>query len=133
MKRYLGIDYGTKRVGLAISHGSLAEPFQILSNDQNLYSSLVKVVEDELVEGVVVGISENEMAMKTTAFAEELRKHIDLPIYFADETLSSNTVEQRLLSAKKKTRSGPIDHYAASVILQEWLDINFPKKNAIIK
>ena len=121
-KKYLAIDYGTVRVGLAISHGSLAEPLKVLANDDELIANIILIVNAERIEAIVVGISENEMAEKTFAFIEDLRKSTDLEIILADETLSSKTVQEKLRSAKKSKRSGDIDHYAAAVFLQEFLD-----------
>lgn len=118
----LAIDYGTVRVGLATSHATLAEPLKIVSNNTRLFEEIQETCIAEDIEQVLVGISENEMAVKTHEFIEELRRHIDLPILTADETLSSQAVHKKLQTAKKSKRSGDIDHYAAAEFLQYWLD-----------
>jgi putative transcription antitermination factor YqgF len=121
----LGIDYGTQRVGTALSHGSLAEPLLIIPNTEKLFSEIQKLLTEHQAEQIVVGLSENEMAEKTQQFVTELKKFTSLPIEFMDETLSSAVVHQRLaeMSGKKQTPKGPIDHFAAAVMLQEWLDL----------
>ena len=65
------------------------------------------------------------MAEKTKEFVVELEKHIQLPVTFMDETLSSHSVHEKLVSAKKSKREGNIDHFAAAEFLQIWLDENY--------
>jgi len=127
MKKILAIDFGTKRIGLAVNQHILAEPLEILANDDRLFDGLQQVLETEKIELILVGMSENEMARKTKEFVQELKKITSLPIEFVDETLSSKNVHQKLaVSAMKlKKRQGSIDHYAAAEFLQEWLDTSY--------
>lgn len=118
----LAIDYGTVRVGLAVSRATLADPLVVLANDPHLIENILAVVEEERVTTIVLGVSEQEMAEKTRLFAAKLGEHTSIPIVFADETLSSKTVHEKLQTAKKSKRRGPIDHYAAAEFLQHWLD-----------
>ena len=79
------------------------------------------------VEGaveIVVGVSEQEMADKTAHFAKLLQEMTHLPVCLTDETLSSQTAEQKLREAKapRQKRSGKIDHFSAALILEEWLE-----------
>lgn len=120
MIKVMAIDFGTKRIGVAISQGTLAEPLAVFENDQNIFNQLETVIDEHQVERIVIGISENEMADITREFAQEMEVVIDTPFEFFDETLSSHEVEQRM-KAKGKKIDGPIDHYAAAVILEEWL------------
>ncbi len=126
METYLAIDFGTQRVGLARSFGTLAEPLLILPNNDQLFSELKRVMSEEGITAVVVGLSENVMAEKTKAFVEELKKHTDLPIHFTDETLSSASVHQKMYDKEKgKVKyKGPVDHFAAAHFLQEYIDFN---------
>jgi len=120
----LGIDYGTVRIGLAKAVATIAEPMKIIPNDKKMYEAISKVCEDENIDLVVIGISENEMKKKTEKFAGDLEEKIPIPIVFFDETLSSHDVKQKLKSKgiKKSKRKQNIDHYAAAEILQAWLD-----------
>jgi len=120
-KKILSIDFGTKRVGVAISVGSLAEPLCVLDHDHAL-EGLVKLCQEHQIEQIVFGLSENETARKTKLFAKELTELTHLPIDFADETLSSQAVYERLRSMGNKRLEGPIDHYSAALILEEYLD-----------
>lgn len=126
MKKILAIDYGTKRLGLAVNQFGLAEPLMILKNNQNLIKNLLKVLKEEKIELILLGLSENKMAQKTKTFAQKLKQEASIPLEFVDETLSSHQVHQKLSNShmKLKKRQGPIDHYAAAEFLQEWLDEN---------
>jgi len=120
--KILAIDYGTQRVGLAVSRGTLAEPLAVVENDEHLFAQLKAIVESEKIEQIVLGISEGEMADLTREFAQELEGIVSPPIEFADETLTSHEVEQRMKERGVKNISQkPIDHYAAALILEEWL------------
>ena len=118
----LAIDYGTVRVGLAVSAYTLADPLVTILNDDQLFIKISQICQANQVDLVLVGISENEMEKKTRIFAKELENHISVPIEFTDETLSSYTVHNKLKTAKKSKRSGDIDHFAAAEFLQDWLD-----------
>ena len=126
MKKILAIDYGTKRIGLAVSRVNLAEPLKILINNENIFINITEVVEKEKIELILVGISENKMAEKTLEFIQKLKNYISIPLEFADETLSSSIIHQKLANShmRLKKRQQPIDHYAAAEILEEWLEIN---------
>ncbi|MCA9369191.1 MAG: Holliday junction resolvase RuvX [Pseudomonadales bacterium] len=118
----LAIDFGTVRIGLAVSRATLADPLEIIPNDETVFTRIKKILSEENIEQIVVGLSEQEMAEKSRGFAAELAKHTDLPIFFTDETLSSKTVHEKLQTAKKSKRSGHIDHFAAAEFLQQWID-----------
>lgn len=118
----LAIDYGTVRLGLAVSRATLADPLEIIENNDQTIAKLQTILHDEEIEQIVIGISEQEMAEKTYAFAEKLAQVTNLPIVFADETLSSKSVHQKLLGAKRAKRQGAIDHFAAAEFLQNWIE-----------
>lgn len=120
----LAIDYGRQRIGLAISRGTLAEPLVILDANQQPLAQITQICANEGVQQLVVGISENEMAQESRAFGQQVAEATGLPVAYADETLSSKTVAQRLKEsgASLKRRQQPIDDLAAAVFLQDWLD-----------
>lgn len=123
--KILGIDFGLRRIGLAKSEGILAEPLVVVENDEHIFEQIRDIVQNEGIEQLVVGISEGEMADMTREFAQELETFIGLPMDFADETLTSKEVEQKLKErGVKYSTKKPIDHFAAALILEEWLEIN---------
>jgi putative transcription antitermination factor YqgF len=123
----LGIDFGTKRVGLARSYGTLAEPWHVVNQAdyQNLAAicrHLSQLITKEEIKQVVVGISENETERLTREFIDELAKHTTVPIFTFDETLTSQAAEAKLKQVSNSRRRPTIDHFAAAEMLQEWID-----------
>lgn len=122
--RYLGIDYGTKKVGLALSDegGQFAFPHSILKNDRELFNEIQKICDQEKVEAIVVGYSltqqgeENDVVDATNTFTEKLGMLLSLPIHKQNELFSS--VEAHRYQIKKGDR----DDSAAAIILQRFLD-----------
>jgi putative Holliday junction resolvase len=125
--RFLGIDYGTKRIGLAISDegATLAFPKEVLLNDKNTFSRLAEVVKSENIIEIVVGESTNfaggvnPVGSEIEAFISELTKYFPLPIRKQKEFLTS--VEARRY--KDKDRQSGVDAGAAALILQRYLDL----------
>lgn len=126
MQKTLAIDFGTKRIGLAISRATLAEPLEIIANDAHVLERLALIIAEEKIEQLLIGISERAMAEQTKTFATQLTDRFQLPIEFIDETGSSVTVHDKLAHShmKRSQRQQPIDHFAAAEFLQEWLDGN---------
>ena len=126
MKKVLAIDFGTKRIGIAVNRATLAEPLEILPHDDQVFSRLKAIIDEERIELLVVGISERTMAEQTRDFARVLKEKFKLPIEFVDETGSSVLIHEKLAHGPMKLsrRQQPIDHYAAAELLQEWLDTN---------
>ncbi len=102
----LGIDYGLKNIGLAISEGEIAEPYQVVHN----IAAIKKIVKELNVTHLIVGVSEGTSGELATNFGKNLAAVLHLPLDFIDETLSSY-------------EAGPKAHAkAAAVILQRYLD-----------
>jgi putative transcription antitermination factor YqgF len=126
----LGIDYGTKRIGLAISRASLVEPVKVVfqptvhtdASIQQVMEEITTFCRQERVAQILVGISEGDMAQKSKTFGEQLHAFTQLPVLYADETLSSKEVEHKIRQLKKKKRSGHIDHFAAAEILERYIE-----------
>ena len=130
--RILAIDYGQKRIGLAISDemGLTAHPLQTLerTNRRNDIRRLREIARQNGVRRIVVGHpvhldgTESEMTNEAARFAARIRKELGLPVELADERLSSWEAEQVLAEVGKKRRSGDaVDHVAAAVILRDYL------------
>jgi putative transcription antitermination factor YqgF len=133
MKNFLSIDYGTKRIGLAFNVATLAEPLLVLdnqlSNQQDIVTDqaveeIIKICAERKINEIVLGLSEAQMAVKIQAFAKILQARLALPVTLVDETLSSHEVKRRMAEASfsLKKRQGPIDHYSAALILEDFLE-----------
>jgi len=123
----LAFDFGLTRIGAAASFGTLAEPLRVIANNDKTWTEINKLIEEYHPNRLLVGVSEREMAELSQEFGQQLAEHFSLPIDYYDETLSSAEVHRKLheRDQQKKKYKGPIDHYAASLILQNYLDENY--------
>jgi putative holliday junction resolvase len=134
---FLGIDYGTKRVGLA--HGDeigVATPLPALvdADEAVRWRKLGELIKARRITELVLGYPYNMdgsvgfKAKEVEAFAERLTAAFGLPVHLVDETLTSDEAESSI--AKKDRRSvrgsGLVDSRAACLILQDYLDQRFP-------
>ena len=135
MGRSLGIDFGEKRVGLAISDKSnlIASPFKTINytNENDLVSQLEKIVIENNIENFVLGLpinmkGEDTAQTKTVRKFKESLSSLDLPIIYEDERLSSVSAKNSLILQNIKTghNKSEIDKTAAAIILQQYLDKN---------
>jgi len=138
--RYLAIDYGTKRTGLAICDAAetIASPLAVIQGQKELLKKIADVVKAENVEAVVLGLplnmngSEGFQTKLVLRFAEQLKDHLDIPIHFQDERLSSFSAEEKLASSKftRGKRRKRLDAIAAAEILEAFLEQKRPKNSA---
>jgi len=130
--RYLAIDYGTRRTGLAICDPgeTIVSPLTVLQNRDLLLEKITQIVENETVEAVVIGLplnmdgSAGPQAQLVKKFAAPLQASLNIPILFQDERLSSFGAEEKLAPAnltrgKMKER---LDAVAAAEILEAFLE-----------
>lgn len=132
-KRILAIDYGLKRIGIAITDplNIFAYPLKTILNDSKFFIELQKIIKEYNVVKIIVGtplkesgeISSSSLAVEK--FVEELKKKINLPIELIDERYSSEIAKQRIIesvvSKKKRRDKSLIDKNAAAVILEDYL------------
>ena len=124
--KILGIDYGRSKIGLAISTGLLAEPLKVIRyyDINKLYESLKKIISEEKIEKVILGVSEGEMGNESKQFGFDLEKIIDIPVENYDETLSTYDAQRLSIESgmSRKRRKLNEDAFAATVMLQSYLD-----------
>ncbi len=124
----LGIDYGRRKIGLAISEGFLSEPLKVIryKKREEAFKEIKSIVLREKVEKIVIGISEGEMLLETKDFAEELAKVVEVPVDYQDETLSTYDAKNLSFGAgiKRKKRRFMEDSYSAALILESYLEKN---------
>lgn len=134
MRALIGLDLGTKTIGVAVSDrlGASATPLETIRRVKFTPDAarLLEIAASREAGGFVVGLprnmdgSEGPRCQSTRAFARNLAQLTDLPIGFWDERLSTVAAERALLEAdtSRKRRAEVIDHVAASYILQGALD-----------
>ncbi|MDD5038008.1 MAG: Holliday junction resolvase RuvX [Dehalococcoidales bacterium] len=132
--RSLGLDIGDRRIGVALSDptGILASPFTIIErrDDTQDIEAIANIIDQHEVKQIVVGLplsmdgSVGQQAEKVEAFVEHLVKHIQVPLEFRDERLTTVTARRlmREASTKKSRRKVRDDAAAAALILQGYLD-----------
>ena len=144
--KFLGIDYGIKRIGIAVSdeNGILAFPKEIILNDANALKRLGEILEKENIKELVIGEAVdfsgklNALSARIDVFILELEEKFKLPVRKQKEFLTSVEARKGLASKAdlspsqarsrvKQIKSGRIDASAAALILQRYLD----KKNQV--
>ena len=134
MGRLLAIDYGEKRLGLAISDPNqiISKPLKtiILSDSQYIYNELEKIISDYEIQKLIIGLpigmdgKNTQQTSKVEAFKENLQNKIGIPIILFDERLSAVSAKKSLISQGIKTghNKSKIDQTAAAIFLQHFLD-----------
>ncbi|HHX33535.1 MAG TPA: Holliday junction resolvase RuvX [Mollicutes bacterium] len=131
--RYLGMDLGTKTLGLATSDklGIIATPFKLLryTDINNLVLDVLKVIDEEKIDALVLGLPKNMdnslgyAAERSLNFKKLLEEKCNLPLYLVDERLSTVEAENMLINnnVSRKKRKEKIDGVSASIILDTYL------------
>ena len=130
--RYLAIDYGTRRTGLAIcdAEETIASPLAVIEGRKELLREILEVVKAEGAEAIVLGLPLNMAGSETAQtklvlkFAEQLKNHVHIPVHFQDERLSSFGAEEKLAGADftRAERKKRLDAVAAAEILEAFLE-----------
>jgi len=140
--KFLGIDYGAKRIGIAVSDesGKLAFPKEVLKNGSKIFAELAKMIKTENILEIVIGESTNLKNQKNKIFEDIenfiliLKKEFKLPIHKQKEFFTS--VEAQMKEGKEKNNARKIkkikkmknDAEAATLILQRYLDRRFQEE-----
>ena len=121
--RYLGVDFGLKKIGLALSEGEIASPLGVIhvSNKADAISQIEGVVEKEKIDEVIIGLPESGVRSVILKLVTELR--LKIPVVTVDETLSSQRAKSKMIELGiKKGKRIEEDAYSAAQILQNYLD-----------
>lgn len=141
--RVIGLDYGTKTVGVAISDEMklIAQPLLTIERKQanklrQTYAAIESIIVEQDVELIVLGYPKNmnntegERAQATVEFKEALERRTGLPVVLVDERLTTIEADRILedTGVAKSSRKEHIDKMAAAIILQNYLDTQYNKK-----
>lgn len=124
--KYLGIDFGQKRIGLAISddNGEMAFPYNVVLNNKNSLEEINEIIKKEKINTVIIGESKNFTGEPNSImpaiedFKKKLTEKTKLKIFFESEFMTS--VQAERVQGKNKMH----DASAATIILQTYLDKN---------
>ena len=122
--RYLGIDYGGKRIGLAVgtSDDGLAFPREVIENNRETLDFILSYIQDNNIEALVVGESKNldgtpnPIMEEIQGFIEEFKAQSDIPVYLEPELYTSHQAQHI------QGKNAMIDASAASLILGSFLE-----------
>lgn len=137
MARILGIDYGERRIGLAISDptATIAQPLPTLLRRRGKrppVAAIARLAEEHQVDEIVLGLpltpegEESDWTREVRAFGEKLAERTGRPIHFVDERLTSARAERAIrdlgLTRRERQQKERVDAAAAMLILQTYLD-----------
>ncbi len=132
--RILGIDYGTKRIGVAMSDPTrlIAQGITTLDNNIKTVEKLLEIVKREEVVRIIVGMpytadgGKGKKALEVEEFIQQLKQHTMIEIDTWDESYSSVNAHQAFIDIgmkkKKRQQKARVDEMAARLMLQEYLD-----------
>ncbi len=144
--RLLGVDYGARRIGVAVSEGRVAVPLTIVQHEsrERDLERVAAIARERGVAAVVVGLpvlesgDEGEQARRTRRFGDALARRLDVPVLYQDERFSSVRAEDALAEAitvrgRASHSSGKrrIDDAAAAVTLQAYIDAGGAAPSAV--
>lgn len=135
--RFLGIDYGARRIGLSYGDDlAVATPLPALTDADaaKRWTGLLALIGQRRITDIVLGYPLNMdetagfKAKEVDAFAARLRTETKLPVHLVDERLTSYEAESTIAKSKRRDirASGIIDSRAATIILQDFLNLRFP-------
>lgn len=126
--RYLGIDWGRQNIGLALaeSETQIAVAFQNETNDSGLVHRLVKLIQKEDIDAVVIGnpwyVHRLKVVHPGRRLGQELQRHTQVPLHYQNEMFTTKLAQYALIERGEKRVSKKDDAEAARIILQSWLD-----------
>tara|TARA_B100000214_G_scaffold370888_1_gene346312 strand:- start:160 stop:612 length:453 start_codon:yes stop_codon:yes gene_type:complete len=139
--RILGIDYGEKRLGIAISDdtNTIATPLKYIDNNKEILSRLNKLINKYNIKTLVVGLpinldgSHSKSSKKVLKFCKYIKKELDIIVHTTDERLSSIEAENKLRESGRSPNMfrnldrGIIDSASAAIILNSFIQKKEPK------
>ena len=131
-ERCLGIDYGEKRIGLALSDPLLtfAYSYKTLKNDSNIWKNITAIINEKNVTKVILGLPDTErnklLVANIISFKQKLETKFNLRVITWNEEFTSAVAHERIIESvnkkKKRKDKGLIDRNSAAIILEEYLN-----------
>jgi len=121
----LGIDYGSRRIGLAFSVDHIISPLEVIQNDQYAISRILSFCQNHAIHKVYVGLSTGEFAQTIHIFIDKLRSVLQLPIETVEEAVSTIEADYIFKTNRKKNKNyyQNIESIAAAVILSRAIHV----------
>ncbi len=132
MERFLGLDYGEKRIGVAVSDplGLTAQTRPFVTNDKSMWLAFFTLIQENNISKIILGLPKNRLGVDTKKteeirkFSEKLKEKTGLEIVFQNEAYSTKAVEKHLIAAdvSRKKRKDVVDSQSAAFVLQGYMD-----------
>jgi len=117
--KIIGIDWGEKRIGLALAEGKFAEPYGVVGS----FTELAEVIGREGIERVLLGLPEGKHRRKVGKLKEKIEKELGVPVVLRGEILTTHQAREKAIEAGKPRKARrELDSFAAALLLQEYLD-----------
>lgn len=123
MKKYLGLDYGEKKIGISISDGIYASELTTVDTAYGMHI-LPNLIKEHKITTCIVGLPQGYLKQKVNDFADLLKKSSPCEVIFWDETLTTRNAQNLLQNLKRKGRITREHQAAAVLLLQSYLDEN---------
>lgn len=124
--KILGIDYGRKKMGVAVAESDekLVQPIGIVANDQFSMTNFQKIINDQNIKKIVIGVPGGLVDNEIRNFGKKLEEEIRLPVKYFDETLTTQDAQEVLIESggKRKKRKEKEDAIAAALMLQYYFE-----------
>jgi putative holliday junction resolvase len=127
-EKYLGIDYGRSKVGLAIAdeETKIAFVYGTLDNDKGFFNKLSEIISKEDITKVIIGIpsyiNTEDVEYESEKFGENIRNLLGVPVDYQNEMFTTKMAQEKLIQKGVKGIKKHDDEEAARIILQSWLD-----------
>ncbi|MFA4817574.1 MAG: Holliday junction resolvase RuvX [Parcubacteria group bacterium] len=131
ISHYLGIDFGTAKIGLALADMEMEMAFiyQNIANDKKMLENLAKIVEKENIKKIIIGksgkLAGSNVAQKSFNIEEigkKIEKELGVPVLYHEEMFTTKMAQDNLKERGEKNIKKYDDREAARIILQDWLD-----------
>jgi putative Holliday junction resolvase len=134
LNRFIALDYGVKRIGVALCDPlyTFAYPFKTILNGQNLWNELGEIISRQSVIKIILGLPVREngksslMMTEVLKFKKQLENKFKIEVILRDERYTSSIAQEIIISSvtkkSKRREKGLVDRSAAAIILQDYLD-----------
>jgi len=122
MNTFLGIDFGFKKIGIAIARGGLIRALAVYRNSSDIFLKIAKVCRENSVKKIIIGLPEGELSSLVKRFSRRLSLETGLTVVFQDETLTSREAVAKMINEglKRRERKRMKDAFAAACILRDY-------------
>jgi len=126
----LGLDWGIKKIGVAVAEEeiAIASAVNVVINDEHVFEELAKIIKEHGVELIVIGksahLSQSDNVQLIEQFGTQCQKNLNVNVVFVPEMFSTREAHANLKSAGKKQIDRNDDAESARIILQQYLDVS---------